>query len=214
MTRSYLDLSIAIGKPVDELALLRECRRLLGTPDSVPPIKSRTESPLYPNGHARIAHPVFWDFPAALAISWGIDGPMIELPREDATDAHRRSLKADPVTNGWAAAEVQLKPFVGWPEIARSDARDCDLGAWLIRELGRWLDGKRLPWQWEANGASVYIPYSTGSAKLALLGDASVGAVTPETVARINKRFLAEWQRGWRGRPDPWEGVLLQGWRL
>ncbi|MET9263768.1 hypothetical protein [Amycolatopsis sp. NPDC004079] len=212
MTRSYLDLSVAIGKPVDELALLRECRRLLGTPDLVPPITSRNESPAYPNGLARISHPVFWDFPASFSLAWGVDGPMVELPDKDAPAAERRSIEASPVTNGWAAAEVTLKPFVGWSEVSRSDARDCDLGAWLIGELGRWLDGKGLPWQWEANGASVYLPYSMGSTRLAQLGDASVGAVTPEAVARISERFLPGWKRGWRG-PDPWEGALLQGWR-
>uniref|UniRef100_UPI003F49143C hypothetical protein n=1 Tax=Amycolatopsis sp. CA-096443 TaxID=3239919 RepID=UPI003F49143C len=213
MTRSYLDLSVAIGEPIDVLALLRECRRLLGTPDAVPPLLDLTESPLLPYGRGRIAHPVFWDFPATCSIGYGINGPMTVLPPADADLAHRRSLAADPVRNGWARAEVHFAPFVGWNEISGNDAaRDRDLGAWLIRELGRWLDRQRLPWQWEANGASVYLPYSMGAASLSRLGDPSLGEVTSETAARTAQLYLAGWQRRWDG-PGIAEGALLEGWQ-
>ncbi|MET9263729.1 hypothetical protein [Amycolatopsis sp. NPDC004079] len=211
MTRSYLDLSIAIGRPADVLALLRECRRLLGTPGEVPAITSRTESPLLPSGRGHVSNALFWDFPASLSIGYGIDGPMTELPPDDASERHRRSLAENPVSNGWAAIEVSLKPFIGWSEISPG-ATDHDLGAWLIRELGRWLDARRLPWQWEANGASTYLPYSTGPTCLPKLGDASAGAVTPETAIRVTERYLPDWLRRWDG-PSQGEGTVLEGWQ-
>ncbi len=50
MTRSYLDIGIAIGRPTDVRDLVRECRRLLGTPDVVPPLTDRTASSTLPSG--------------------------------------------------------------------------------------------------------------------------------------------------------------------
>ncbi|MET9263678.1 hypothetical protein [Amycolatopsis sp. NPDC004079] len=209
MTRSYVDISIAVGRPVDTRALLRECRRLLGTPDEAPPITYRSR---LPSGHGFLSNPLFWDFPASLTIEYGIDGPMAEIPSDDASEADLLLIAENPVRNGWAAADVQLQPFVGWPEISPVGATDQDLGAWLVRELGRWLDRGGLPWQWEVNGASVYVPYTSGTSNVAALGDADAGAVTPETIRLVNERYLAEWLRGWRG-PSPAQGELLQGWR-
>ncbi|MET9265285.1 hypothetical protein [Amycolatopsis sp. NPDC004079] len=211
MTRSYLDITIAIGRQTDARALLRECRRLLGTPDEAPPIESRAENPLLLHRRGRLANPLYWDFPATLSIGYGIDGPMTEIAPEGASAQHRRSLAADPVSNGWAWAEVLFQPFVGWPEISPGAPGD-DLGAWLVRELGRWLDGKGLPWQWEARGASVYLPYSRDTANLAALGNADADAVTPETVRLVNERYLPGWLRGWDG-PTQLEGTLLKGWQ-
>uniref|UniRef100_UPI003F495E62 hypothetical protein n=1 Tax=Amycolatopsis sp. CA-096443 TaxID=3239919 RepID=UPI003F495E62 len=62
MTRSYVDISIVVGRAVDTRALLRECRRLLGTPDEAPPIAYRST---IPSGHGFLGNPFSGTFPPA-----------------------------------------------------------------------------------------------------------------------------------------------------
>jgi hypothetical protein len=157
MTRSFLDLRVGIGNPYDVRAVVRECRRILGTPDAVPPqtIVRRTH-PLLPGGSDNMLNPSSWDVPAGLWVDYGIDGPLRDLSADDAIDEQRHSVAADPATNGWAAAVVKFTPVFWWPEISGTGASDHDLGAWLISKLGRWLDQRRLPWQWTADGAPVH----------------------------------------------------------
>lgn len=202
MTRFFVSLSVVVGLPYDVRAVVCECRRLLGTPDAVPPLTSQSV-------HAHIFNPLDWDVPAGLWVEYGIDGPMRESPAGDATDDQRQAIADDPTRNGWAAMTVKFEPVYWWPDISHTRASDHDLGAWLVSELGRWPDQQKLPWRWEANGATTYIPSSDRHQNLASLGDASRGAITAEDTRRVNDLYLADWRGRWRPPgPDHWASLL------
>ncbi|ATY17104.1 hypothetical protein CU254_41750 (plasmid) [Amycolatopsis sp. AA4] len=204
MLDPYLYLNIDVGAPVDTRALLRECRRLLGTPDDVPPLISPSDDPSTP-GNVVVSNPASWSFPARLEIVYGIDGPL----QED-TEAGGVGRLA---SSGPLAAQVFFVPAPGWPHISRTAATEHDLGAWLIRETGRWLDRRQLPWQWgawESGGDGVRVD-AAGPADLGALGNASEGALSTEDIDEVN-RWLPGWRRVWPGPQKPGES-LLQGWK-
>ncbi|SFQ31189.1 hypothetical protein [Amycolatopsis rubida] len=208
MLDPYLYLNVDVGAPVDTRALLRECRRLLGTPDDVPPLISPSDDPSTP-GNVVISNPASWSFPASLELVYGIDGPLQEAAGEDA----HTGIAENPASTGPPAAQVFFVPHPGWPHISRTGATEHDLGAWLIRETGRWLDRRQLPWQWGAwgSGGDGVRVNAAGPAELGALGNASEGALSPEDIDEVN-RWLPGWRRVWPGPQKPGES-LLQEWK-
>lgn len=125
---------MVVGLPYDVRAVVRECRRLLGTPDAVPPLTSQSV-------HAHIFNPLDWDVPAGLWVEYGIDGPMRESPASDATDDQRQAIADDPTRNGWAAMSVKFEPVYWWPDISHTRASDHDLApGWCRSWAGGWTN--------------------------------------------------------------------------
>lgn len=128
-----LKTSIAIHEPMPVKEVYDYCRGLLATPAEVEPITD-DGSP----GRRYLANPGGIGLAAWLWVNYGADGPLLDLASDD-DDA--------PSKNGWASIEVTFDTAYSYRE--PNGAGCSDLHAWLVTELGRWLDERGKTWQWE-----------------------------------------------------------------
>lgn len=113
---------------------------------------------------ATIAHDAGQGLPALLWVHYGGDGPL-HVDHED-WECEESRHHCPPA----ASIEVNFDTAYGYT--AENGARCVDLHAWLVREMGEWLDSRGLTWWWHDEMAGEW---HRGEEGLAELGAAEKG---------------------------------------
>lgn len=161
-----LTTAVVIGTSTNARDVFDFCRALLGTPDDV----RVDEGPCpWRPGWKQLCHPAFAGLPTRLCVYY----PDSPAPTQPEAQDNGDDATCDPIRNGWAAIEVELDTSYGYR--AANGAECADLNAWLVTELGHWLDRKNLPWKWHMEDPDVWHDGADGVDKL---GDAQRGALS------------------------------------
>ncbi len=169
-------------KPTPIEPLFALCRELLGADESVEVIRGPSRTP----GVAELRHNPGVGLPAWLWVYYGADGPMFAEPYEGEDEADRASREKDPTQNGWAAIEVTFDTAYGY---TTGNGGHCgDLHSWLVREVGRYLDGRSVEWKWQDECTGEWFNRHDG---LRTLGDPERGALIPSPRAAL-RRYVEE----------------------
>lgn len=164
-----LNTSIAIHEPMPAEDVYQFCRALLGTPEHVVPIRSDSEF----RQCRSIGHPIGIGLPALLDVYYGGDGPLGPWKGDEDEDADSQEYaRNDYSRNGWAAIEVTFDTAYSYRE--PNGAGCSDLHAWLVTQLGRWLDERGKTWKWENEFTGEWHDRFDG---LEEFGNAEVGAL-------------------------------------
>lgn len=156
-----LDTRVAIGEPIDQMAVYQFLRALLNTPEGVEPREEIGES--YRPGQRQIDNPPGIGLDAWLMTYGTTDGQPFpvhehddycsvtlggdyETTQED-IDTHAESVAADPTDNGSAYIEVSLDTAYSW---RGPNGESCStLHAALVWALGTWLEEQGVTaWWW------------------------------------------------------------------
>lgn len=134
-----LDTRIYVKDPTDVRALFRFCQSLLGDPEGM-----LTEECVEPFNVPTIMNRIGQGLPAWLIVHYGEDGPLTpdwdEKTRYPPEPADGGELDTWAVTVSFDTAYSYRGP----------NGQGCsDLHAWLVREVTRWCDDRRLSWAWE-----------------------------------------------------------------
>lgn len=157
-----LNTTIAIHEPLPVREVLTECRRLLHAPDRVPVVEGTSDL----RGSRHLSHPIDQGLAALLDIYYGADGPLGPWRGyEEFCDPAE-----DPEQSGWSAIVVTFD--TGYAYRADNGARCSDLHAWLVTQLGQWLDGRGKTWRWQNEYTGEWFDGHDG---IADFGDAERG---------------------------------------
>lgn len=176
------DMVVIDPVPIDEL--FNECRRLLGADESHPFTDEWekswcSEPPSYveDRGSRERRHPAGLGLPALLAVHYAVEAPLpTKAEREqierDISDYPDDAEDYDTPRYRTHFARIWFDTAYGYT--SERGAGCSDLHAWLMRELGRWLEarGKRYAWRQEFTG-----DWFDSWEKVAELGDADLGAL-------------------------------------
>lgn len=140
-----LNTTIAIHEPMPVEDVYAFCRTLLGTPDDIKPTRHDSDY----RRCKSIGHPMGVGLPALLDIYYGADGPLgAWRGDEDETDPESLAYFAEDFErNGWSSIVVTFDTGYAYRE--PNGAGCSDLHAWLVTQLGRWLDERGKTWKWE-----------------------------------------------------------------
>ncbi len=140
-----LNTSIAIHEPMPVREVYEYAAALLGTPTPIVE-RAQPQSSTWMPGLLSLRNPPGIGLPALLWVNYGADGPMLTTPDPSEDPEDRAYRENDPTQNGWAAIEVTFDTGYAYD---RNGATCSDLHAWLVRELGRWLDARGKTWRWQ-----------------------------------------------------------------
>lgn len=153
-----LNTRVVIEQPYPAPRVFHHCRQLLGCTDAHVWEHERTSKW---SRNPRYGNILGQGLPALLWLHYGPDGPLLD---DDEDDPEERQ--------GFIA--VHFDTAYGYARFSPNGAGCEDLHAWLIRELGRWLDERGLTWQWQNEFTGEW---HRGSEGLGEFGDADRGAL-------------------------------------
>lgn len=165
-----LNTRIVVHRPIAVYPLFQFCRDLLDTPPGTPVV---TDVPWRPRC-GRLGNPGGIGLPAWLDVFYGADGPIIEPPGEGEDEDDIAYREASPAMNGWAA--IQISFDTGYAYIGSTGGAASDLHAWLIEQVGAYLDRLNTEWKWQNEFTGEWYDKYEG---LDDFGDAEFGALTP-----------------------------------
>ncbi len=142
-----LATSIRIVEPTPVRPIFDQTRTLLGAGKATFRHVRAGDTP-WPSSNNTYHNDPGQGLPALLWVEYGPDGPLREYMDEDGKDCsdwyecqppnHRHPPKA--------SIEVMFDTAYGY----KRDGANCnDLHAWLVLEMGRWLDAHSLTWYWQ-----------------------------------------------------------------
>jgi hypothetical protein len=149
-----LSTYVRVIDPIAARPVFDFCRDMLGCTDANP-----WEATTWGDGKA-LMNKIGQGLPSMLIVEYGPDGP---LPASD--DPH-----FGPPTQ--AALSVNFDTAYGYK--TATGAGCADLHAWLVRELGAWLDRRGHKWMWQNEFTGEWF---NGSDGLDAFGDADRGAL-------------------------------------
>lgn len=134
------------GGAIDVRKVYELCRPIVQTPDAAEPMTTAAWRP----GRQRLSNPIGIGALACLDVEYSPDGPCSHVCDDRCLINHKVCERGDPDDdpdeNGWSAAIVYLDTAYGYR--GPGGDRCGDVHAYLIREIGRALDGWGRPWQW------------------------------------------------------------------
>lgn len=158
-----LDTKIGLMAPVPLESLRDRCNELLGAADAKPmgPEAWYSETRwVYGNAGNQ-------GLPAWLMIYYSPDGPLPEEEDRDEIEEQYRNPTG-------MVMEVSFDTAYGY---RGPNGSGCgDLHAWLVSELGAWLDERRVPWCWQNEFSGEWF---FGTEGLDQLGNAKAGKLSP-----------------------------------
>lgn len=161
-----LTTRVAIIEPTPVREVFDECRRIIGAQDGR---YTHGAAKYHDDGRFQYQNDVGQGFPALLWVYYGVDAPLMP---EDESEYDEEDRSNYPSPSGWSI-EVCFDTTYGYR--TENGAGCSDLHAWIVQELGRWLDERRLTWLWyhEYTGE-----WHASDVPITLLGDPERGDYT------------------------------------
>jgi hypothetical protein len=150
-----LTTRIRIIEPYHAQAVMDEACRIIGARE---PVQSHGPDAYIDDGRWEIRNASGQGFPALVWLYYGADAPL-------------KGYDDEPNGPQEFAIELCIDTIYGYH--AENGADCSDLHAWIVDEIGRWLDDKRLTWHWY----NEYLgDWNRSTDDRTTLGDATIGA--------------------------------------